>query len=84
MIDNMCENVDRSVEHGSRGDRECIFTISKNSVLKPGGTLCRLYSLLVCRGKYNFSKICVITTKPRTPERPQQDKMLNESTTRSS
>lgn len=30
MIDNMCENVDRSLEHGSRGDRECIFTHSQN------------------------------------------------------
>lgn len=47
--------------------------------------MCRLFVLsLNLLWKYNFLKIYVTTTKPRTPERPQQEEMLTESTTRSS
>lgn len=67
----MCENVDRSLEHGSRGDRECIFTHSQNFFSRTRRDkmqiICTLLQFAVV--DMIFLKIYGTTTKPRTLER---------------
>jgi len=54
VIDNMCENVDRGFEHGSRGDRECIFTHFLNLFLEPENSAQGIHAHL-----------CFAETKPK-------------------